>query len=419
MKQKWFHKLPDVKRKDVFSILLYLIALPIAAVYKRKRKHLWLFCEYGSEARDNAYYLFEYVKKRQPQVDAVYAIDRRSTDLKRVKKLGETVHYGGLKHWVYYLTAEVNISSQKGGKPNAAVCYFLEVVTGWLQNIRVFLQHGIIKDDLPFLHYGQTRLSLFMCSTPQEYRFVQDSFGYPKDSVCLTGLCRYDQLVNTADGSCIAIMPTWREWLYKTRKMKHVENTKDFLRTTFYRMWTGALRQIVKDLEGTDIQVWVCLHRNMQVYNPYFREISDRIRVVELEQDDVIEVLKQASCLITDYSSVAMDFAYLQKPLAYYQADYEQFRKYHLPEGYFDYERDGFGQVCYSQEELSDWLKEKKRTFFEQEDRYRKRIDDFFLFRDAQNCERNYRAIQSLLERKRKERQFNAAGQQETGTRRN
>ena len=365
---------------------------------------MWLLCEYGPEARDNAYYLFRYLREKKPQVDAVYAINRHSIDLMRVKPLGEVVYYGSLKHWVYYLTAEVNISSQKGGKPNAAVCYFLEVVTGWLKNTRVFLQHGIIKDDLPFLHYEKTNLSLFMCSTEQEHRFVSETFGYPEGSVVLTGLCRYDNLTDTSDGSCIAIMPTWREWLYKTHKMEQVEHTKEFTETGFYQIWAGAICHILQQWPDTNMKILLCLHRNMQQYNEYFRKLSDRIEIVDLESGDVIDVLKRASCLISDYSSVAIDFAYLRKPLAYYQADYDQFRMYHLPEGYFDYERDGFGRVCRSEQELMDWLMEQYQTGFQQEEVYQARTDAFFTFHDDRYCERNYLAIEELLKRKSEEK---------------
>ncbi len=403
MNQELFQKLPDVKPKDVLSILLYLIACPIAMLYKRKRKHLWLLCEYGEEARDNAYYLYQYLKKEHPEVDAVYAINKGSIDFDRVKMLGEVVYYGSLKHWIYYLAAEVNISSQKGGKPNAAVCYFLEVFTGWLKNTRVFLQHGIIKDDLPFLYFKKTKLSLFMCSTKQEHRFVSEHFGYPKGAVVLTGLCRYDNLIDTSDGTCIAIMPTWREWLYKTHKMKRVEHTMDFTQTGFYQIWADAIRQIVDHFQKTEIKVVVCLHRNMQQYNEYFRKLSHRIEIVDLESGDVIEVLKKAACMVSDYSSVAIDFAYLRKPLAYYQADYEQFRMHHLPEGYFDYERDGFGKVCYSEKELIIWLDERYRTGFQQEAVYRERTEKFFTFHDERYCERNYIAICNLLEKKNSE----------------
>ena len=403
MNQELFQKLPDVKPKDVLAILLYVIACPIAMLYKRKRKHLWLLCEYGEEARDNAYYLYKYLREEHPEVYAVYAINKGSVDFDRVKILGEIADYGSLKHWVYYLAAEVNISSQKGGKPNAAVCYFLEVVTGWLKNTRVFLQHGIIKDDLPFLHYEKTKLSLLMCSTKQEYCYVSQKFGYPKEAVVLTGLCRYDHLKNTSDGTCIAIMPTWREWLYKTHKMENIEHTKDFTKTSFYMIWSGVIRKILEYFCDTKIRILVCMHRNMQQYNEYFRKISQRIEMIDLKNGDVLEVLKKAACLITDYSSVAIDFAYLRKPLAYYQADYDQFRMYHLPEGYFDYEADGFGKVCYSEEDLLQWIDGRYKVGFKQEELYRKRTEEFFTFHDERYCERNYEAIRTLLERKSKE----------------
>ena len=127
MKQKFFSKLQEVSLVDILHVFLFLIALPISWFYKRKRPHLWLVCENREEARDNAYWLFKYICEHEKEQDVVYAINPKSKDYEKVATLGRTVSYGTLKHWIYYLTAEKNISTQKGGKPNAAVCYFLEV----------------------------------------------------------------------------------------------------------------------------------------------------------------------------------------------------------------------------------------------------------------------------------------------------
>lgn len=402
MDKSILEKLLTIKWKDICSVFLFLVALPISIFYKRKRKHLWLLCEYGPEARDNAYYLYKYLREEHPEVDAVYALNKGSIDMKRVTSIGEVVYYGTLKHWIYYLSAEVNISSQKGGKPNAAVCYVLEVLLGILKNTRVFLQHGIIKDDLPFLHYDKTKLSLFMCSTQKEYDFVNGTFGYPEGVVVLTGLCRYDNLRDISDGTKIAVMPTWREWLYNTHEMEAIENTTDFTETQFYKMWAALIKDLLTTYKNSELKIVVCLHRNMQQYNEYFQKISDELQIVNLENGDVIDVLKEAACLISDYSSVAIDFAYLQKPLAYYQADYEQFRRNHLPEGYFDYERDGFGRVCYKKEEVLNWLEGRIQQNFSQEEMYKKRVNNFFTFHDYHYCERNYLAIQKMLRDRQK-----------------
>lgn len=402
MDKSILEKLLTIKWKDICSVFLFLVAFPLSFFYKRRRKHLWLLCEYGPEARDNAYYLYKYLREEHPEIDAVYALNEGSIDMKRVTSIGEVVYYGTLKHWIYYLSAEVNISSQKGGKPNAAVCYVLEVLLGILKNTRVFLQHGIIKDDLPFLHYDKTKLSLFMCSTQKEYDFVNGTFGYPEGVVVLTGLCRYDNLRDISDGTKIAIMPTWREWLYNTHEMEAIENTTDFTETQFYKMWAVLIKDLLTTYKSSGLKIVVCLHRNMQQYNEYFQKISDELQIVNLENGDVIDVLKEAACLISDYSSVAIDFAYLQKPLAYYQADYEQFRRNHLPEGYFDYERDGFGRVCYKKEEVLNWLEGRIQQNFSQEEMYKKRVDNFFTFHDYHYCERNYLAIQKMLRDRQK-----------------
>ena len=81
------------------------------------------------------------------------------------------IQYGSFRHWIYYLAASKNISSQKMGKPNAAICYVLEVY-GILRNKRAFLQHGIITADLSFLYYPHTKMSLFVTSTYDEWKYV-------------------------------------------------------------------------------------------------------------------------------------------------------------------------------------------------------------------------------------------------------
>ena len=108
MNKSLLEKLKTVKLADLFAVFLFLLALPIACFYKRRRPHLWLLCEYGPEARDNAYFLFRYLRTEHPEVDAVYALNRDSIDMDRVRPLGEGVAYGSLKHWIYYLAAEVS-----------------------------------------------------------------------------------------------------------------------------------------------------------------------------------------------------------------------------------------------------------------------------------------------------------------------
>ena len=153
--KRFIEKFKGVKPVDILHIFLFLFALPISLVYRINRKDLWLICDNGTEASDNGYWLFKYIRENHPEQDCVFAVHKTSVDFDKVNSLGKTVEYGSFMHWILYLTARVNISSQKGGKPNFAVCYLLEVY-GILKNNRVFLQHGVILTDIEFLYYRNT-----------------------------------------------------------------------------------------------------------------------------------------------------------------------------------------------------------------------------------------------------------------------
>ena len=99
--------------------------------------------------------------------------------------------------------------------------------------------------------------------------------------------------------------------------------------------------------------------------------------------------------LITDYSSIAFDFAYMNKPLIYYHFDYHEYRKKQHPEGYFKYENDGFGPIVETKENLCEYIDEIIDDFKNTE-KYEKRAKQFFDLRDKNNCKRVYEKIKEL-----------------------
>lgn len=73
--------------------------------------------------------------------------------------------------------------------------------------------------------------------------------------------------------------------------------------------------------------------------------------------------------------------------------------------GYFDYERDGFGEVEYDLDSTVDRIIEYMASDCQLKEKYRKRIDNFFVFHDKNNCQRVYEKIMENAansERKRK-----------------
>lgn len=395
MKESLLNKLKRIRPGDIGHFFLFLLALLPAAIYRRKRKHLWLLCEYAMEAQDNAFALFRHLRRAHPEIDAVYAIHRRSPMYATVAAIGPVVKFGSLRHWIYYLAAEVNISSQKGGKPNAPVCYLFEVVLGWLKNRRVFLQHGVTMNDLPFLHEENAKLSLFCCAAKPEYEFIRDTFGYPEGVVQFTGFCRFDDLLGAkADPELVLILPTWRMWLERSCRTDAA-----FSESEYYRRWQAFLNdpEFSALLEKTGKHAVFCVHRNVSRFETCFTEPSARIEVRHWNEVSVPDLLKRAAVLVTDFSSVYMDFAFMKKPVVYYQFDREAFRKGHLPSGYFDFERDGFGPIAETVPDAIDALSGVIERNCCMAAEYEERVDRFFTLRDSGSSERTTNAIKEMI----------------------
>lgn len=392
-------KFERVKLKDILSGFLFLAAIPQAMYLKRKRKDLWLICEDENEARDNGFWLYRYIRQQHPDQDCVYAINKNSVDYQKVKDLGEVIQHGSYRHWVYYLAASKNISSQKGGKPNAALCYVLEI-SGLLKNKRAFLQHGVIGNDLPWLYYENTRMSLFVCGAKKEYEYVRDTFGYPAGFVQYLGLTRFDGLHElSVKKNQILVMPSWREWIATpTSKSNELDNMTSFTSTEYYKKWNEFLNSenITEILEKYGLTMIFYPHRNMQQYLQYFTKKSERIIIADWQKYDVQKLLKDSAYLVTDYSSVSMDFGYMRKPMLYYQFDEEKFRKGQYSEGYFKYRDVGFGPVCTELSEVEQTLRNAAENDLQQERVYQEREEAFFPLHDQMNCERNYQAIKKI-----------------------
>ncbi len=91
--------------------------------------------------------------------------------------------------------------------------------------------------------------------------------------------------------------------------------------------------------------------------------------------------------MITDYSGIQFDFAYMFKPVVYFHtpllpASYDQ--------GAYDYETMALGEICRDVESLVDTVCAYMRTDCALTDPYRARIEEFFTFHDRSSSERIY-----------------------------
>ena len=115
--------------------------------------------------------------------------------------------------------------------------------------------------------------------------------------------------------------------------------------------------------------------------------------MAKFEDYDVQTLLKESKLLITDYSSVYFDFAYMRKPIVYYQFDSDDFYTMHSQKGYLELKESGFGDVCEKEEEVVESILKVFDNEFEMEPTYKKRAEEFFPLHDTNNCQRIFDCI--------------------------
>lgn len=364
----------------------------------KDNKDIWLISERKDEAEDNGYHLYKYMRENHPLQSVFYVIDKKSTSYSKIKKYKTIIQYNSLKHYIYYFLAEKHLSAfQFFGVPETPFLWKFESL-GLIKKKKIFLQHGIIKEMLPFLEYKNTNYSLFVCGAKPEYDYVQKNYGYPRDNVKYLGLCRFDNLHNFETKNQIILMPTWRQWFGMTNDDNNPEKDHDnFIKSKYYKRYNSLLNNqgLNEFLINNNIQFVFYPHPEMQRFVKLFNCDSPNITIADRKNSNLQSLLKESKLLITDYSSIAFDFAYMHKPLIYYQFDQEHYYTDHFQKGYFDCETDGFGPVIKDEKDLIKIIKSSMRED-KGNKKYMDRVKVFFPIRDEENCKRHYEEISKI-----------------------
>ena len=118
--------------------------------------------------------------------------------------------------------------------------------------------------------------------------------------------------------------PTWRHWLLPplVKGSQRRSLTADFLESEFAREWLGLLRspqlQQVADEQG--LTIGFLPHPNLHdVLNEL--DLPPHVQPLSYQDHTVQELFARAAVLVTDYSSIAFNAAYIERPVVYFQFD--------------------------------------------------------------------------------------------------
>lgn len=377
------------KRKVKILLLLFpvyiFVALPafVCAMISKIFIHdLWLVYEEGYLARDNGYFFFKYVRENYPKQKIIYSISKKSPDYEKVRKIGKTCGSKGFVYWFYYFLCSKEITTNPHDKPFPVISKHQ-----WI-NKCYFLQHGVIRDFVGFTS-DKFKFKLFVTSAKAEQKFVIDNFGFDENVVKLFGLVRHDNLLKfDVKKNQILIMPTWRGYLDKVTDEKFAESE-------YFNTWHSLLnnKKFTNFIEKNNLNVIFFPHKYAQKFAHLFHSDCKNIEIGTSEKYDIQTLLKESALLVTDYSSVLFDFAYMKKPVMQYEFDHETYYTDHHKKGYFDSKQNIVGTYVEKEDDLINLIEQSYKNNFALSQKQTEKIEGFFEYFDGKCAERTYKFI--------------------------
>lgn len=354
----------------------------------------WLIMDRDIQADDNGEHFYRYILNSYPEREIYFALNETSHDWSRLEQDGfNLVKFGSYEFEKLLKSCSKIISSH-----SYATNYFGR---DSLKSDFIFLQHGVTHNDQSAFFNTRSSLQKFVAATYPEYDAIsKDNSHYKlsKKEVILTGFPRHDALLenNDKENKMLLIMPTWRRNIVGQtigKGLQKAENTL-FLETVYAKRWLSVLQSpILKELSDKfQYQIVFAPHVEVDKYLSILA-IPDYIKIWKPSDSSIQDLFRSASFMLTDYSSVAFEMAYLEKQTVYYQFDIDSFYSEHYRKDYYDYEYHGFGPVVYQEDDLWRQISIAFANSGIPQSPYKERIFETFPFRDGKNSERLYKEL--------------------------
>lgn len=366
-----------------------------------RNKRIWLTFDKLYKGGDNGEYFFKYANTVKDDVEVYYVIDKDSPDCKRLLEYDKkhVLIHNSLRCKLYALNAEAVAAThasvmQYCGFPKYLVPNFLDLFNAKI----ICIQHGLTVQQLGQYQnrlYDNTTLYC-LASKYEKQNLMHPIYGYEEDMLKINGLARYDGLKNN-DKKFILITPTWRRNVVTLGiAYKKKPYNEHFKHTEYFRLYNTLIndKRLIECAKKTGYGITYLLHPAMSPQIEDFEQ-NGFVEIVAASGDMSYEkILTEASLMVTDYSGVQFDFAYMRKPIVYYHPDT---LPPHYESGGIDYPTQGFGPIITNHDAVVSEICKYMENSCKTEPEYIRRANDFFEYDDFNNAKRIYEEIYNSL----------------------
>lgn len=394
MREKEPYETYGYKVKESLAYYVYLL---LKKLYFNKRD-IWLgFEKFSKTAQDNGYAFFKYVEENQLHDDFYFVLDSNSPDYEHVINDSKNiVKFMSFKYFLLVYASKLLISSETKRHVHNIRIRTGKVAEAINNKKSVFLQHGVTglkMSDVFKKSKGRGSFDLVIATSEMEKEIINKNWNYNDDEIIVTGFSRWDLLYDKSknvERKRIFVMPTWRTWMEDMPK-------EEFVKSVYYLNYVQILKseEINRILSQHNLELVFFLHPKFKQYVSEFQIDNPNISVKEFLEIKVNEEIMESSLMISDYSSVTWDMFYLNKPVIFYQFDYDKYVEF---EGsYINMEEDLFGERATNIDELITLIKNYVDNGFMVKEEYQKLHSDYFTYVDHNNAKRTFKEIKRLM----------------------
>ncbi len=240
----------------------------------------------------------------------------------------------------------------------------------------------------------------YMTVTSQKYADIHaDIFGCKKEQMLITGLAKQDWLFHPANGELsdlLNIKPCKKNifWLPTFRRtISGLERLNESYVTSITELpvltTLEDLYEIDKWLGSNDVFLFVKLHPNQ----PYIKQEYVRYNNMKIMTHDefmilnipINRLLAKSDALISDYSSVAVDYMLLDKPIAFTLDDIEE---YETSRGFVFSDVKNYlpGKMITTKDNFLDFMKEIIEEKDVEQNKRKQLLEVMHKYQDDKNC---------------------------------
>ncbi|HUT80078.1 MAG TPA: CDP-glycerol glycerophosphotransferase family protein [Candidatus Bathyarchaeia archaeon] len=334
-------------KKFFFNILRkirFLLLSTLDFLTPKKSNCILFGSRAGNQYGDNSRFLFEWVRENMPNLNAYYlTADKKILNSEDKDKSIISYHsFAALKKLLR--AKKVFITHGFADMPYKSLCKKRHII--------YFLGHGLSfkRTDLAAKEidskkarkFKRTTQKLFAyCSSGVERLAIHAYYGIPFDRIRITGTPRNEVLWNNMKNKKNIQSNLENLFSFQNKSKKTILYAPTYLpeqKNDFFSFEDFNMEQLKAFLEKNNLYLFLRMHRNdLLRYGKMAEDPSNnRIRILDFDLvADVNTILYEFDILITDFSSIFLDYLIVDKPIIFITSILEEYQK--QTGFYFDY----------------------------------------------------------------------------------